>query len=159
MSTPSPGRDDQTTSGSLEPHPDQLAEIDRLHEVASARPTEIEPQIDLWRAVTALENWVVINRGTPEAPRPYVLAAPTGNMLAIYTSATRAKEGAIANGLIAEGDQVPLMLVPLPAGLDWALSFGQHGVAGVTVDYPRIGSWCPLPNLTRLRDERAAGPR
>lgn len=137
--------------GALEPSPESVAEIDRLDQVCRARPGEIEPQIELWRAVVALEFWVGINRGTPEAPRPYVLAAEAGPMLCVFSSATRAKEAAEANGLIGPGEPVSLFLVPLPAALDWAMSFGEHGVIGVTIDYPRLGAWCPLPNLAKLR--------
>ncbi|WP_146796885.1 hypothetical protein [Agrococcus baldri] len=137
--------------GALEPSPQAVAEIDRLDQVARARPDELQPQIDLWRAVAALEFWIGINRGTPESVRPYMLAAEAGPMLCVFSSATRAKEAAEANGLIAPGEPVPLFIVQLPAALDWAMSFGEHGVIGVTIDYPRIRSWCPLPNLAKLR--------
>lgn len=153
MSTDTPGEAD-ANRGALEPDPKAIAEIDRLNQECRARPGEIEPQIALWRAVTALDFWVGINRGTPEAPRPYMLAAEAGAMLCVFSSATRAKEAAEANGLIAAGDPVPLFVVPLPAALDWAMSFGEHGVTGVTIDYPRLGAWCPLPNLAGLRRDR-----
>lgn len=128
-----------------------LAVIDRLSDASRAAPTEIEPQIKLWTAVAALDRWFFIDRGTPEAPRPYSLAAPGGTMLCIYTSAERAAEAARANGLVAEGAAVPMFAVPLPDAIAWVTSFGSAGVVGVTLDYPRIGAWCPLPNLARLR--------
>jgi hypothetical protein len=34
------------------------------------------------------------------------------------------------------------------------MSLGEHGVVGVTIDHPRLGAWCPLPNLARLRQLR-----
>lgn len=150
MSFESSGQADPT-HGVLEPSPEAVAEIDRLDQACRARPGEMEPQIALWRAVAALEFWVCINRGTAEMPRPYMLAAEAGPMLCAFSSATRAKESAEANGLIAPGEPVSLFVVPLPAALDWAMSFGEHGVIGVTIDYPRLGAWCPLPNLANLR--------
>lgn len=135
----------------VEPSPQSVAEIDRLDQVCRDRAGEIEPQIELWKAVTALEFWVCINRGTPEVPRPYMLAAEAGPMLCVFSSATRAKESALINGLIAPDELVSLFSVPLPAALDWAMSFGEHGVTGVAIDYPKLGSWCPLPNLAMFR--------
>ncbi|WP_206447164.1 hypothetical protein [Agrococcus sp. KRD186] len=100
MSTTPSGHSD-SSRGALEPSPESVAEIDRLNQVAQARPGEIEPQIELWRAVANLDFWFGINRGTPEVLRPYMLAAEPGPMLCVFSSATRAKEAAQANGLIA----------------------------------------------------------
>lgn len=150
MSTDHSSQEDPTRDA-LEPAPEAVAEIDRLDREGRARPGEIEPQMELWRAVAALGFWVGINRGTAEAPRPYMLAAESGPMLCVFSSATRAKECAEANGLIGSGEPVSLFAVPLPAALDWAMSFREHGVVGVTIDYPQLGAWCPLPNLAMLR--------
>ncbi|WP_235735227.1 hypothetical protein [Nocardioides alcanivorans] len=143
-----------STSDPLDPHPDVLAELDRLNDACRAAPGDTDPQVELWTAVTALDHWVIINRGTPEAPRPYSLAGQPGAMLCVYSSATRAKAAAYASGLVPDGDPVPLLAVPLPAALDWVMSFGEHGVVGVTIDHPRLGAWCPLANLPRLRQLR-----
>lgn len=140
--------------GDLEPHPDVLAEIDRLGETCKTAPDDIDSQIRLWTAVAALDQWFCINRGTSEQPRPYSLAAEAGTTLCVFSSAARARASAQANGLIAEGAPISLFVVPMPAALDWAMSFSEHGVIGVTIDYPQIGVWCPLPNLARLRDMR-----
>ncbi|MBZ2199720.1 tetratricopeptide repeat protein [Occultella gossypii] len=150
---PAPRRADDP-AGSLKPSPEVLAELDRLNEACRAAPGDMEPQIKLWTGVVRLDQWVCINRGTPEEPRPYALAAETGSMLAIFSSATRAKAAAHAGGLVPEGAPVPLFVVPLPAAIDWAMSFGERGVVGVTVDYPQLGAWCPLPNLARLKQMR-----
>lgn len=144
----------QREVGSLEPSPEVLAEIDALDEACRAAPGEIDPQIKLWSAVAALDQWFCINRGTPENPRPYALAAEAGAMLCVFSSATRAKAAAHSVGLAPEGSPVSLFVVPLPAGLDWAMSLGEHGVVGITIDHPQIGAWCPLPNLAGLRDTR-----
>jgi len=130
-----------------------LAELDRLDAAVGAAPGDIGAQIRLWKAVAALEHWVFINRGTPESPRPYAIAADAGQMLCIFSSASRAQQTAHGSGLVSADDPVPLFSVPLPAAIDWALSLGQYGVAGVTIDYPQLGTWSPLPNLAGLREQ------
>lgn len=45
----------------------------------------------------------------------------------------------------------PLFAVLLPETLDWAMSFGERGVVGVTLDHPQVGAWCPLPNRAQLK--------
>jgi hypothetical protein len=134
-----------------------LAELERLNAACVAAPGDVEPQIALWRAVAGLESWVFINRGTAEQPRPYALAAEAGHMLCLYSSAARAQDAAHSSGLVPAGEPVALFAVPLPAAIDWALSFGERGVVGVTLDYPQIGAWCPLPNLARLRPSSEPG--
>lgn len=149
-------REDRTKpkSNFSEPSPAVLAEIDRLDELSKAAPKELGPQIELWKAVTALSHWVCINRGTAAAPRPYMLAGASGPILCIYTSAARANQAARDNGLVPPGERVLLFAPPLPGALDWAMSFGKYGVVGLAVDYPELGSWCPLPNLARFREMR-----
>jgi hypothetical protein len=153
---------DQTADSALpqDPAPEVLAELDRLDAASSAAPGDIDAQIRLWQAVAALEHWVFINRGTAEQPRPYALAAEAGQMLCVYSSGARAQAAAVENGLVPSDEIVPLFRMPLPAAIDWALALGERGVAGVTVDYPQLGAWCPLPNLKRLRKDRAerSGP-
>ena len=130
-----------------------LAELDRLDAAVGAAPGDIGAQINLWRAVAALEQWFFINRGTAESPRPYAIAAQAGQMLCIFSSAGRAQHTARSSGLVSADDPVPLFSIPLPAAIDWALSLGQVGVAGVTIDYPQLGTWSPLPNLAGLRQQ------
>ncbi len=143
-------------TGPIAPAPEVLATLDRLDQACKASPGDITPQIELWTAAASLDYWVCINRGTPESPRPYMVAADAGHMLCVYSSAARAVEGARTNGLVAPGESAPLLMLPLPGALDWAMSFGQHGVVGVTIDYPKLGAWCPLPNLARFRPSNDA---
>lgn len=140
--------------GALEPRPEVLAELDRLNEACLASPGDIEPQVRLWTAMVALDNWVCINRGTAEEPRPFAATVEAGPMVCVYSSASRAQAAAHASGLLPEGAPVPMFVVPLPGALDWAMSFGERGVVGVTIDHPQIGAWCPLPNLARLKQTR-----
>jgi hypothetical protein len=125
--------------------------LDALNDACRANPADIDAQIQLWRAVAALDEWVFINRGTAEAPRPYAIASDFGQLLCISSSAERAQATARANGFATGDESVPLFSIPLPAAIDWALSLGQHGISGVTIDYPQLGAWSPLPNLARLR--------
>jgi hypothetical protein len=141
----------------LEPAPEVLAELDALNEACRAAPDDIDAQIRLWRAVAALDRWVFINRGPEDNPRPYAIGAEPGNLLCIYSSGTRAQEAAYANGLVPPDATVSLLAIPMPAAIDWVISFGELGVAGVTIDYPRLGAWCPLPNLARLRPAQDQG--
>ena len=127
-----------------------LAELDRLDAAVGAAPDDIAAQVALWRAVGALEHWVFINRGTSESPRPYAIAADAGHMLCIYSSTTRAQQTARDSGFVSADEAVPLFSIPLPAAIEWALALGEHGVVGVTIDYPQLGAWSPLPNLARL---------
>lgn len=132
---------------------DASAELDRLNAACLAAPTEIDPQIRLWRAVTGLSHWFFINRGSADSPRPYALGAEAGNMVCIFSTPDRAQAAAEAAGLIAPGSAAELLRVPLPVALDWIVSLGEYGVAGVTIDHPQIGAWTPLANLPRLRQE------
>ena len=134
-----------------DPSDEVLAELDRLDAAVGAAPGDIGAQIRLWRAVAALDNWVFINRGTPESPRPYAIAADAGQMLCIFSSASRAQQTARGSGFVAADEPVPLFSIPLPAAIDWALALGTRGVAGVTIDYPQLRAWSPLPNLAGLR--------
>ena len=130
-----------------------LADLDQLDAAVRAAPGDIGAQIRLWQAVAALEQWVFINRGTSESPRPYAIAADAGQLLCIFSSASRAQQTAHGSGLVPADEAVPLFSVPMPAAIDWALSLGQYGVAGVTIDYPQLGAWSPLPNLAGLRPQ------
>lgn len=154
------GPSDDTPGGAASPPPEPtaavLAQLDRLDAACRAAPGEIAPQVALWRAVTALDHWFFVNRGTPESPRPYALAAPQGAMLCAFSTAERARDAAHGAGLVAKGEPVPMFGMPLPGALDWATSLAAAGVVGVTIDHPRIGAWSPLQNLERLREERAA---
>lgn len=140
--------------GALEPRPEVLAELDRLNGACLASPGDIGPPIRLWTAVVALDNWVCIDRGTPGEPRPFAVTVEAGPMVCIYSSASRARAAAHAGGLVPEGAAVPVFAVPLPGALDWAMSFGERGVVGVTIDHPQIGAWCPLPDLALLERTR-----
>ena len=131
-----------------------LAELDRLDAAVRNAPGDIDAQIRLWQAVGSLENWIFINRGTPESPRPYAIAADAGQMLCIYSSASRAQQTARDSALVVGDDPVPLFSIPLPAAIDWALSLGPYGISGVTIDYPQLGAWSPLPNLAGLRPQQ-----
>ena len=135
----------------VNPDPAVLARLDELDAACRANPADIDAQIQLWRAVAALDQWVFINRGTSEAPRPYAIASDFGQLLCIYSSADRAQATARSNGFVSGDDSVSAFSVPLPAAIDWALSFGQYGITGVTIDYPQLGAWSPLANLAGLR--------
>jgi hypothetical protein len=130
-----------------------LAELDQLDAAVRSAPGDIGAQIKLWQAVAALEHWVFINRGTAENPRPFAIAGDAGQLLCIYSSASRAQQSARDSGLVSADDSVPLFSIPLPAAIDWALGLGPYGVTGVTIDYPQLGTWSPLPNLAGLRQQ------
>lgn len=133
-----------------DPAPPTPADLDRLSDACRAAPEEIAPQVALWEAVAALEQWFFVNRGSDDAPQPYAVAAPAGPMVCVFSSADRAAASARESGLVGAEDAVPLFSVPLPQALDWVASLAQGGVAGVVVDHPTIGAWTPLANLARL---------
>jgi hypothetical protein len=130
---------------------DAAPELDRLNAASRADPQNIEHQIALWSAVCGLDEWFFVNRGTPEAPRPYVLAGEAGVTLCLYSSAERAQAGARANGLLADDAPAPLFSLALPQGLEWLLSLRDAGVSAVVLDYPQVGAWTPVANLASFR--------
>ena len=142
---------DSAQPATREPSADTLAELHRLNDVCRAEPGNIDAQIALWQAVARLKMWVCINRGTAEAPRPYMISGERGPILCLFSNGEQATETAHSSGLVPATEPVPLFAVPLPEALDWAMSFGEYGVVGVTIDYPRIGAWSPLPNLAQLK--------
>ncbi|WP_110205504.1 hypothetical protein [Nocardioides daejeonensis] len=141
----------------FETDPAVVARLDRLSEACRAAPREIAPQVQLWKAVAALDRWFFINRGTVEAPKPYAVDAAQGAMLCIFSSAERASGAARTSGLIADGEPAPLFGVPLPEAVDWVLAFARGGVVGVVIDHPVLGAWTPLANLERLRTPDGQG--
>lgn len=129
------------------------AEIERLSSECRAAPDQIEPQVRLWTAIAALDQWFFINRGTNDEPRPYAIAAEAGNMVCVYSSPERANEAARAAGLVSSDAPMSLLRVPMPAALDWVVSLGERGLVGVTIDHPQVGAWTPVANLPRLRQD------
>ncbi|WP_454729211.1 hypothetical protein [Cellulosimicrobium protaetiae] len=131
--------------------PAAVAELDRLDEAVRAAPAgDTTAQIALWRQATRLETWFFIARGPEDRPRPYAVGAAQGPMVCLYSSADRAREAAVALGVVGEGAAVPLLAVPVPDAIDYVASFGAAGVVGVTLDNPRIGHHVPLANLGLL---------
>ncbi|ARU53062.1 hypothetical protein JOE63_002313 [Cellulosimicrobium cellulans] len=136
----------------MDDDPAAVAELDRLAEAVRSAPAgDTTAQIALWRQATRLDTWFFIARGPGDRPRPYAVAAAQGPMICLYSGADRAKEAALALGLAAEGDAVPLLGVPVPAAIDYLASFGAAGVVGVALDHPRIGHHVPLANLSLLK--------
>lgn len=131
-----------------------LERIDRLDQMCKASPKEVAPQVKLWEAVASLPYWICINRGTPQAPRPFMLAGQSGPILCVFTTPQRARQAALSVGIIQEGDPLILFAPPLPGAMDWAMSFEKYGVTGLTIDYPRIGVWSSLTNLAHLKPSR-----
>ncbi|WP_435735833.1 hypothetical protein V5D56_13570 [Cellulosimicrobium sp. PMB13] len=133
--------------------PGLVAELDRLDQAVRAAPAgDTTAQIALWRQTTRLTTWFFIARGSADRPSPYGVASAQGPMICLYSSAARAREAARALGLVgAEGDEAPLIGVPVPAAIDYLASFGAVGVVGVTLDHPRIGHHVPLANLAVLK--------
>jgi hypothetical protein len=133
--------------------PEMVAELDRLDEAVRAAPAgDTTAQIALWRQVTGLARWFFIARGSADRPSPYGVAAEQGPMVCLYSSAARANDAARALGLAdPEGAAVPLLVVPMPAAVDYVASLGTVGVVGVVLDHPRLGHYIPLANLGLLK--------
>ncbi|QJW36868.1 hypothetical protein [Cellulosimicrobium protaetiae] len=129
-----------------------VAELDRLaDDVRTAPAGDTTAQVALWRQVTRLDTWFFVARGPDDRPHPYAVAAEQGPMVCLYSSATRAHEAAVTLGLVVEGDPASLLVVPMPAAIDYVASLGEAGVVAVTLDYPRIGHYVPLANLSLLK--------
>jgi len=134
-----------------------LARIDELSAATvSAAPGDPAVWGPLWAAVLALPQWLFIARGGMERPQPFIGVFPQGPMLCAYTTPDRAREGALAMGL-PEEEAGLVLAVPAEGIVDWAASFQQHGVFGITFDHPRLGFFSPLANLPGIRDWLAAG--
>jgi len=147
--SPQLGADEQT-----------LARIDELSAATlTAAPGDSAVWGALWAEVFALPQWIFIARGGLERPQPYIGVFPQGPMLCAYTTPDRAREGALAMGL-PEEEAGLVLAVPAEGIVDWAASFQQHGVVGITFDHPRLGFFSPLANLLPIRDwlaSRGAG--
>lgn len=104
----------------------------------TAAPGVSEAEMAVWESAAQLSFWHVVNRGTPDDPRPSGFEIDgTGRLLGVYS--TRDRAAAVA------GEGGAVLAVPMPQALDWLASFAEHGVAGVVLDHP--GPWTPLPNL------------
>lgn len=125
----------------IENAPVLVEELDRRNATLAASPGDREAEMAFWQAATRLGIWYVVNRGTPEDPRPSGFTQPgIGNLLGVYS--TRDRAGAVA------GPGSTFLGVPMPQALRWLASFGEQGVAGIVMDHP--GPWLPLANLSYL---------
>ena len=122
----------------IENAPVMVEELDRRKAALAAAPGDPQAEMAVWEAAAQLGLWHVVNRGTPDEPRPSGFELDgTGRLLGVYS--TRERAGAVA------GAGGSVLSVPMPQALDWLASFAQHGAAGVVLDHP--GPWTPLANL------------
>lgn len=143
---------DDTTATPDEPESldDALAKIDQINELAATDPGSPLAAVALWRAIVTLPAWYIINTGSAEAPSPFAIGAAEGTMVAIYGSAERAKEAAVALELTSEGEAAEAIALNVEASITWLENLAAAGVVGVTFDYPRIGAWTPTSNLALM---------
>lgn len=142
---------------SLNPDVGVVARIDGLAAASKDAPGDQAAMAELWRAVLSLERWICIARGADDQPRPFVGGFPEGPMLLVFTTAERARAGAVAAGL-PEEEARRLLAVPLPGAIEWAASLAASGVHGLVLDHGITGAYAPLANLVPMRDWFAANP-
>ncbi|ADB32447.1 hypothetical protein Kfla_3387 [Kribbella flavida DSM 17836] len=108
-------------------------------------------QEKLWAATFALERWWFVQRGGPENPQPFVGVHSDKPFLMAFTSAQRAREFAVANGLAGADDEVGVLALT-PAGVvAQAPVWLQQGIAAITFDHGTSGFFAPLGNLPAIR--------
>lgn len=151
MNSPDPSRrlgaDDQTVA--------------RIDELCAATQTSApgDPAVwgPLWAAVFDLKEWLFIARGGMKQPQPFIGVFPQGPMLCAFTTADRARAGALAMGL-PEEEAGLVLSIPSEGIAEWVASFQQHGVFGITFDHPQLGFLSPLANIIAIRDAVTANP-
>ena len=129
-----------------------VARIDSLsaatHDAEPGHPAAWGP---LWQATFGLREWLFIARGAPQSPRPFIGVLEQGPMLFAFTTAERARIGALSLGL-SEAESGSVLTVPTPGVVDWVVSLAQNGVFGISFDHPTTGYFTPLANLIGIRD-------
>ncbi|WP_404383752.1 hypothetical protein LL946_00675 [Knoellia locipacati] len=129
------------TSQSTDP-----ATIDALSDAARASGGALGAQTALWRAMFGLEKWFFVARGTPPEVGPLVGLVDEVPSLLAFTTGTRAREFALANGLDEE-QASRVLSVPSSGILDLCDQLAQHGVRRLVVDQGTLGFFAPLDQL------------
>ena len=110
---------------------------------------------DLWRAWYSLDaHWLLPSPSNSTSP---FLGTVDGAGW-VFTFTDSAHAAAIGPTLLGlpPGQTTPVIKMHMPAALDWLVSLGAHGVAGVRVNEGESGFFAPLTNLVPMRDYYAA---
>jgi hypothetical protein len=123
---------------------------DSLAEAVRTDPST-ENQEKLWSATFSLERWWFVQRGSDDNPQPFVGVHQDQPFLMAFTSAERAREFAVTNGIAAADEEVlVLALAPLEAVVQ-APVWLQQGIAAITFDHGISGYFAPLGNLPAIQ--------
>jgi hypothetical protein len=136
--------------------PAAVARLDRLAAAARADPADEAAAVELWRALLALDHWILIARGDVAHPVPYAAALPQGPTVLAFTTPERARAAGVAMGL-PEAEAGRLLATPLPAAVEWAATLQGVGIVAIAIDGV-AGASAPLAGLVAMRDRLAAHP-
>lgn len=113
---------------------------------------------DLWRAWFSLDaHWLLPSPGGNGSP--FIGQVDGAGWVFLFTDAQQARAAGLRIlGLPPESD-VNVLRVPMPGAIDWLVSLGAYGVAGVRVNEGDNGFFAPLSNLVPMREYYAAEGR
>jgi hypothetical protein len=123
---------------------------DLLAEAVRTDPSTAN-QEKLWSATFSLERWWFVQRGEPDHPQPFVGVHQDQPFLMAFTSAQRARDFAVANGLAGQDDEVGVLALTPADAVAQAPVWLQQGIAAITFDHGTSGYFAPLGNLPAIR--------
>ena len=127
-----------------------------LRAAMSVRDSQL--MLAFWNAYFRLPRWLLISRGSPQQPSPFVIVADDKPTILVFSDAAGAQEFGVAAGL-TEQEASTIMAVPMPAAVDWVSSFVQFGVQLVRFDAHVDGGVVqPLANLPAMRADLLGSP-
>ena len=127
------------------------ATIDALSHAVRESGGALGPQTALWRAMFGLERWFFVARGTMPDVGPLVGTVDDVPSLLAFTTGTRAREFALANGFTQE-QAGQVLAVPGDNVLAMCDQFAEHGVRRVVVDQGVLGFFAPIEQLRPIHD-------
>lgn len=129
----------------------QLSDTDRL----AARVTGPEDQVGmtaLWRLTMDLEHWWFIAVGDAGEESPAAAVIESQLMLLTFTTAERAREFAVDNGMIGAEDDLRAIALPPLEVVESAQTYQDAGIGGLMFDPHIAGYFIPTEQLPVVWD-------
>lgn len=131
--------------------PTDPSTIDALSDATRASGGALGSQAALWRAMFGLEKWFFVARGAAPEVGPLVGTVDEVPSLLAFTTAMRAREFALTNGL-SEEQASQVLAVPSESVLGLCDQLAEHGVKRLVVDQGVLGFFAPLDQLHAIHD-------
>jgi hypothetical protein len=111
-----------------------------------------------WSAYFRLPSWLLIARGEPGSPSPFVVVPADRPTILVFSDPRGAQLVGRAAGL-SEEEASKILALPMPLAVDWVAAFAQQGVRSVQFDAHLDGGIViPIDNLPQMRVDLLGPP-